>query len=91
MECDATFKTSSRFISCCTIGVHRLLDNHKKKVLYDPTHLGYLVKFIETGGRMVCAMGWGKGQRGCCLTQTEFPFGKMKRSGDDGHDGCKTM
>ena len=40
---------------------------------------------------MVCARGWGKGQGGCCLTRTEFPFGKMKRSGDDGHDGCKTV
>ena len=40
---------------------------------------------------MVCARSWGKGQGVCCLTRTDFPFGKMKASENDGHDGCQTV
>ena len=46
-----------------------------------------MVKFLETE-RMVVARAWREvGVESCCLMDTEFQLGKMKKSMDGG-DGC---
>lgn len=41
-----------------------------------------LVKFIETGSRVLVARGWGRREQGIGLMGTEFQWGKVGKSGD---------
>lgn len=48
-------------------------------VLRIPSLVSKVVKFLERGRKMVVVRGWGEGEMGSYLMDTEFQFCKLKR------------